>query len=257
MPTPANLNLRILTLNIQVGLQSSQYHHYVTGAWRHLVPTRGATANLARIAALAAPYDFVALQEADAGSLRTGKLNQVAHLAQLGNFPYWNAAVTRDLRPFAQHCLGCLSRWPLQHVQYHALPGRLPGRGALEVIIQPAGYEPLRLIMVHLALSARVRIPQLQYLAELVSGYAADTDTLVLGDFNSDNRELSAHGGIQAAGLHSLHSTPTFPSWAAVRTLDHVLASPTVDVHSTTVLDERLSDHLPVATEIRLRLAKV
>lgn len=245
-------SLRLLSLNIQFGLQSSRYAHYVTQAWRHVLPTHGTRGILDRIAALAAPYDVVALQEADAGSLRSARLNQVAHLAERAGFPHWHAAVTRDLRPFAQHCLGCLSRWPLQAVQYHALPGRLPGRGALEVEVRPPGCEALRLIIVHLALGRRGRAQQLNFVAQLIRNR---TDTIVLGDFNCGTAELTAHAGVREAGLRGVHdSRHTFPSWRPSRALDHILVTPTVEVMGATVLEERLSDHLAVATEIRLRL---
>lgn len=247
----ADRPLRVLSLNIQVGLETTHYRHYVTRAWRHVVPTRGAHANLERIARLAAGYDFVALQEADAGSLRTGRVNQVAHLARLAGFPHWHTAVTRDLAPFAQHCLGCLSRWPLERTHYHPLPGRLPGRGALEVTLRPEGCEPLRVIIAHLALTQRARAGQLSYLSGLVE---TGMDTLLLGDLNCEGQELAGHAGIKAASLRSLHSQHTFPSWAPTRSLDHMLASPSVQVTRATVLNERLSDHLPVATEIHLRL---
>ena len=250
-PTQPGGTLRLLSLNIQVGLHTSRYRHYLTHAWRHVLPTRDAIANLERIATLAAPYDLVALQEADAGSLRTARLNQVAHLAELAGFPYWHAAVTRDLRPFAQHCLGCLSRWPLDFVKYHALPGWLPGRGALEVEIRPTGCEPLRLIIVHLALGRRARARQLHFLATLIK---VRIDTLVLGDLNCDISELTAHSGMREVELRAVHSQPTFPSWRPSRSLDHILATPSVEVINATVLDDQLSDHLPVATEVRLRL---
>jgi len=248
---PSGDTLRLLSLNIQVGLHSSRYRHYVTQAWRHVLPSRGASAKLDHIARLAARYDIVALQEADAGSLRTAQLNQVAHLAERAGFRHWHAAVTRDLRPFAQHCLGCLSRWPLQAVKYHALPGWLPGRGALEVEIRPEGCEPLRLIIVHLALGRRARARQLDFLATLLNDRK---DTLILGDLNCDPRELAVHAGVREAGLQTVHSQHTFPSWRPTRSLDHILVTPTVEVTGAAVLEERLSDHLPVAVEIRLRL---
>ncbi len=246
MPAP----LRLLSLNIEGGLNTSRYRHYVTGAWRHVLPSRSKRANLDRIAVLAGGYDIVALQEADAGSLRTASLNQVAHLAERAGFDHWHAAVTRDLRPFARHCLGCLSRWPLENVRYHALPGWLPGRGALEVEIRPDGRESIRLIIVHLALGQRARATQLHFLAGLIRDR---TDTIVLGDFNCGAGELDAHPGIRAADLRGVHGQHTFPSWGPVRALDHVLVTPAVDVVSAAVLEERLSDHLPVAVEIRLR----
>ncbi|MES3041254.1 MAG: endonuclease/exonuclease/phosphatase family protein [Pseudomonadota bacterium] len=249
MTKPVALNLRVLSLNIQVGLETTHYRQYVTKAWRHAVPTRGAYANLERIAALAANHDVVALQEADAGSLRTARVNQVAHLAQLAGFPYWHAAVTRDLGPFAQHCLGVLSRWPLLQPNYHSLPGILPGRGALEVSIQPAGHELLRVIVAHLALTRRARAGQLHFLANLARG---ESNSLILGDFNCERRELDEHAGIQAAGLRSVHAGATFPSWAPTRALDHLLLSPGLVAHNPQVLPLRLSDHLPISSEIKL-----
>ncbi len=245
--------LRLLSLNMQVGVHSSRYRHYVTQAWRHALPSRRARLNLERIATLVAPYDLVALQEADAGSLRTARLNQVAHLAERAGFPHWHAAVTRNLRPFAQNSLGCLSRWPLQEVKYHALPGLLPGRGALEVEIQPAGCEPLRVIIAHLALGRRGRAQQLHFLADMISD---SIDTVVLGDFNCNADELTAHTGLSGTGLRGVHDQHTFPSWRPSRSLDHILVSPSVEVTDARVLDAQLSDHLPVAAELRLRLER-
>ena len=250
-PALPGSTLRLLSLNIQFGLHSTAYRHYLTQAWRHAVPSRGARAKLERIATLAAGYDIVALQEADAGSLRSAQLNQVEHLAERAGFAYWRAGVTRDLRPFAQHCLGCLSRWPLEQVQYHALPGWLPGRGALEVQVQPPGCEPLRLIIAHLALGRRARERQLQYLAHLIHDR---TDTILLGDLNCSSQELTTHAGMRTSGLRSMQTQHTFPSWRPSRALDHILVSPTVEVIGTRVLDERVSDHLPIAAEIQLRL---
>jgi len=242
--------LRLLSLNIEGGLHSSRYRHYITRAWMHVLPVRSKRINLERIANLARRYDVVALQEADAGSLRTARLNQVAHLAERAGFHYWHAAVTRDLQPFARHCLGCLSRWPLENIKYHPLPGWLPGRGALEVEIRPNEFGPIRLIIVHLALGRRARARQLHFLAGLVRD---QMDTLVMGDFNCDARELDAHPGVRAAALGGAHSQHTFPSWSPTRALDHILVTPGVEVVSATVLEERLSDHLPVALEIQLR----
>lgn len=244
-------SLRILSLNMQVGLETTRYRHYVTRAWRHLVPTAAAQRNLERIAALTSGYDLVALQEADAGSLRTGQINQVRHLARLGGFAYWKTGVTRDLRPFAHHCLGVLSRLPLSAARYHPLPGTLPGRGTLSLRLQLPGHQPLHVLVAHLALSRRVRHAQLAYLAAQVTPGEA---TLLLGDLNCGIDELASHDGLHYARLRPLHDAHTFPSWAPARALDHLLATPELRVERVRVLDERLSDHLPVAGEIRLRL---
>ncbi|MDB5986724.1 MAG: hypothetical protein JWR16_1777 [Nevskia sp.] len=242
--------LRLLSLNIQVGLNSSRYRHYLTQAWRHVLPSRGVRATLDAIAQLAQDYDLVALQEADAGSLRTAQLNQVRYLAAHAGLRHWHAAVNRDLGPFAQHCLGCLSRFPLQQLRYHTLPGRLPGRGALEAQIVKAGYEPLRVFVVHLALSRGARFRQLDFLGALIEDAG---DAVIVGDFNCAPAELETHPALLRVGLRALKLGATFPSWRPQRAIDHLLVTQGIDIVASRVLDLRLSDHLPIAAEIRLR----
>lgn len=242
--------LRILSLNIQLGLSSTRYRHYVTQAWRHVLPSRGVTATLECIAKLVCNYDVVALQEADAGSLRTSGLNQVRYLAAQAGFEHWQAAVNRDIGPFAQHCLGCLSQLPLGIVRHHRLPGRVRGRGALEVELHPAGCDPLRLIVTHLSLGRKSRTLQLAYLAALTHTHP---QTIIIGDFNCETQELQAHADIAAAGLRVLESAPTYPSWSPRQTIDHMLVTPGIETGHADVLDMQLSDHLPVAVEIALR----
>lgn len=242
--------LRVLSLNIQVGLRSSRYRHYLTEAWRHLLPSQGVRGVLDEIGSLAADYDLVGIQEADAGSLRTRQLNQVAYLAERAALPHWQAAVNRDLRPFAQHCLGVMSRDPLQLLHHHALPGLLPGRGALDVEVRRPGYRPLRVVVVHLALGRRDRSRQLGYLGALLED---GDDALVLGDFNCGPQELEAHPGLRRAGLKPVHGDLTYPAWAPTRCIDHVLVTDGLDVDEVRVLDARLSDHLPVGLTVRLQ----
>lgn len=241
--------LRVLTLNIQVGLQTAHYRHYFTGAWRHVFPSRGVRSNLDRIADLASRFDVVALQEADAGSLRTGQLNQVEYLARRGGFEHWHVAVNRDLGPFAQHCLGFLSREPLLDLHHYALPGRVPGRGALSAILQKPGYRAVQLVATHLALSRSSRARQLDYLAALPR---AGSETVLLGDLNCDCDELQRHAPLARAGLAPIPGAPTFPSWAPQRRIDHVLATPGLRVAHSHVVPTPLSDHLAVAAELHL-----
>jgi endonuclease/exonuclease/phosphatase family metal-dependent hydrolase len=248
-PPTQDHRLRVLTLNIQVGLQTAHYGHYVTGAWRHVLPSRRVRANLDRIAELAARHDLVALQEADAGSLRTGQLNQVEYLARQAGFAHWQVAVNRNLGPFAQHCLGFLSRHPLQQVEHHALPGRVRGRGALMATLALPGCGALRVVVTHLALSRASRQRQLDYLAQLVP---AGCELLMLGDLNCEADELLQHPLLRDRGLRPILGAPTFPSWRPLRRLDHVLATPGLRVLHSHVVPTPLSDHLAVSAELHL-----
>lgn len=242
--------LSILTLNIQVGMPTANVGQYISGAWRHVLPSRSVRHNLDRIAEFVSGYDVVALQEVDAGSLRTSQINQVEYLAHKAGFAYWRVAVNRNLRPLAQHAIGLLSRYPLEDVRHHPLPGRFPGRGALEARIVEDGFHPVHLMVAHLSLGRMSRDRQLSYLADLTD---ASGDTLLMGDFNCEPAELAEHPELQRIGFRPVHEHPTYPSWNPRRCIDHVLVTPSVDAHSSEVVGTRLSDHLPVSTRVRLR----
>ena len=66
--------LRMLSFNIQVGITTQQYGHYLTRSWQHILPVASRQNNLDRIARLIHEYDFVALQEVDGGSIRYGRV---------------------------------------------------------------------------------------------------------------------------------------------------------------------------------------
>lgn len=241
--------LRLLTYNIQTGIATSRYRHYLTHSWKHVLPCSGRRDNLDQIASLVRHYDIVGLQEADAGSLRSGYLNITEYLAARAEFPHWYDQTNRNFGMFAQHSMGVLSRMRAAEIREHRLPGAIPGRGAL-VIRYGQGRESLVLMLVHLALGKRARMRQLGFIGEIAS---AHQHVILMGDLNcrSDSPELSVL--IDRAGLreptHDLHS---FPSWRPIRNIDHILVSPSLRVEDVSVLNYPLSDHLPISMEISL-----
>jgi endonuclease/exonuclease/phosphatase family metal-dependent hydrolase len=239
--------LRILSLNIVVGLRTSRPHHYLTQAWRHALPSPGVRQTLDRIAELAARYDVVALQEADAGSLRTGFLNQVHYLAERAGFPNWEVGINRDYGVLAKHCLGVMSHFPLNAI-HHALPGRLRGRGLLDVTLD-CGQRELRFIVTHLSLTRAARAAQLSYISELIAGAP---NAIVVGDLNCEPHELLRHAGLHLSGLRPQIHHPTYPSWQPNRCIDQVMIAGDLRVTRAEVLQERLSDHLPIALHLDL-----
>ena len=81
--------LRLLSFNIQVGIHTQSYKHYLTRSWQHLLPSGKRSGHLDRIASVISDFDVVALQETDGGSLRSGFVNQVQYLAERAEFPDW------------------------------------------------------------------------------------------------------------------------------------------------------------------------
>ena len=239
--------LRLLSFNIQVGINTARYHHYLTRSWQHLLPHTGRAGNLQRIGALLGDYDLVALQEVDGGSLRSGYVNQVQHLAELGAFPYWYQQLNRNLGRLAQHSNGVLSRLRPSHLEDHPLPGPA-GRGAV-LLRFGEGADALLVINMHLALGARVRTRQLAYVRELISGHR---HVVLMGDMNTHAIDLLQHSPLRDLGLVAPQIEATFPSWRPQRCLDHILLSPELALERVEVLSQPISDHLPVAVDIRL-----
>ena len=244
---PADGRLRLLSFNIQVGISTERYHHYLTRGWQHLLPHTGRAGNLQRIGDLLGDYDLVALQEVDGGSLRSGFINQVEHLAQLGDFPYWYQQLNRNLGRLAQHSNGLLSRLQPNLLEDHPLPGP-PGRGAI-LMRFGKGREALAVVMMHLSLGARTRTRQLAYIRELVGNYR---HLVLMGDMNTHANDLLEHSPLRDLGLLAPQVEATFPSWRPQRCLDHILLSPSLTLERVAVLSQPISDHLPVAVDIRL-----
>eukprot|EP01038_Epipyxis_sp_PR26KG_P000402 gene402-573_t len=182
---PADSRLRLLSFNIQVGISTEKYRHYLTRGWQHLLPHNGRAGNLQKIGNLLNDFDLVALQEADGGSIRSGYINQVEHLAQLGAFPYWYQQLNRNLGRLAQHSNGVLSRLKPTAIEDHPLPGP-KGRGAILVRFGE-GPEALVVVMMHLALGGRTRNLQLAYVRELIGGYKHQ---VLMGDMNTHATDL-------------------------------------------------------------------
>jgi endonuclease/exonuclease/phosphatase family metal-dependent hydrolase len=240
--------LRLLTFNIQAGIGSQRYRDYVTGSWKHLVGHPESRGNIERIASVVNQFDLVGLQEVDGGSLRSRNLNQLVHLASLGDFRFWHQQLNRNLGRLGQFSNGLLSRITPFHVEDHRLPG-LPGRGA---IIAEFGHpdEPLVIATVHLALGEKYRNTQLAYLRDLLRPHR---HVVVMGDFNCLPEHL-ARSPLTELDLRLMDAAHlTYPSWAPDRHIDHILVSPSLEVLGARALgDCKLSDHLPLAMELEL-----
>ncbi|TAM10766.1 MAG: hypothetical protein EPN72_09925 [Nevskiaceae bacterium] len=244
--TAAHPAFRLLSFNIQAGLATHRYRDYVTGAWRYVLPTRERADNVESLATLMRDYDFVALQEADAGSVRTRRRNLVEWLAAEADFPYYGFAVTRDMGPLARVCLGFLSRVPVARFSHQALPG-VRGRGMLEVDIEPESLGATTVVVTHMALGDGTRTRQLSYLATHLRGRRA----VVVGDFNERHEGLQHNAALSFAGLRPLADPPlTFPSWNPRQSLDQVLVMPGLEVVDARAVPLALSDHLPLEARL-------
>ena len=244
-----NQQLRLLSFNIQSGVPGNSYRDYLRNSWRQVLPSAVRIENLHAIGGLVRDFDLVALQEADAGSLRSGYLNQTRYLAAQARLPYWVHQANRKVGAMAHSGNGFLARYEPSSAEEQRLPGAIPGRGAL-ILRYGSPEQGLTIAVVHLALGQLARRAQLKYLREQL---APARHLVVMGDFNCEasSRKLSL---FQAAlGLPApTEGLASYPSWKPQRALDHILISGTLTAQDAETVDVGFSDHLPVALTVTL-----
>lgn len=240
--------IRLLSYNIQSGLQTAHPREYLTKGWKHFFPHPEKQENLDLISKLVVDFDVVGLQEVDAGSLRSAFLDQTSYLAHRADFPFWNKQVNRNVGQLAQYSNGFLSRIRPAATHTYRLPG-LPGRGAILVDFGE-GDQQFSVVFLHLALSKRGRHRQLSFVSELV---ASRKYVAVMGDLNCSSESDNLTVFMQKNGLKDATcGAPTYPSWQPVRKIDHVFVSEELQVENPQVIDFPLSDHLPVGVDVVL-----
>ena len=245
----AERRLRLLSCNILAGASVQRYSEYVTRSLTAMLPGRSKMDNLDRLAAVLPQFDLIGLQEADAGSLRSGFLNQTRYLAETAGMPYWSHQPNRPMARLAHSANGLISRLEPHSVLDYPLPSRIPGRGALLAQFGE-GANALAVMVAHLSLSAPARTRQLGFIAELLHDFP---HAVLMGDLNTEPHSAEMHHLFSNCSLQPpLQSTPTFPSWKPRRALDHILTSSAIQLDKLWALPQAFSDHLPLAAEIRL-----
>lgn len=241
--------LKLISYNIQAGTSTTNYRQYLTKGWQHLLPSRNRLENLDQLSGALKSYDMAGLQEADAGSLRSGYLDQTRYLAERAGFDYWISQSNRKVGNLAHVCNGLLTRSEPIAFEDHKLPGRFPGRGAL-IAHFGFGNGKLTIAVIHLSLGKNSRRAQFDYLSEVLSEHK---NLIVMGDANCSFTSGEMDNFLAKTGLcEPADMLCTFPSWQPDRAIDHILVSPNIEVLDYSVIDLSLSDHLPVAMEVRL-----
>jgi len=253
---PADDRLRLMTLNVA--------HARRQGRHQALLSESTLRSNLAAIAAVVrreAPH-IVALQEADGPSAWSGGFDHVATLAELAEMPH---AFRGEHNPFSlgkydlSSGTALLARLPLGDPRSHAFGQNwrdTKGFVAATLEAPQLGNGPLDVVSIHLDfLAERVRSRQVEQLVERFGVSARPL--VVLGAFNcvwSERRRsldlLRRELRLRPVGFAG-HAT--FPSWRPMVRLDWILISEQLDFAAYETLPDRLSDHLGVVAEVRLR----
>lgn len=215
-----------------------------------MLPSRGRTEQIQRIADVMSGFDIVGLQETDAGSYRTNGIDQIEQLAMLAGHSEHSFLLNRNMGRLAQHGIAITGNRSPSRIEHHALPGRVRGRGVI-FAEYGQGDDALCVAVTHLALSRHARVLQLEWLAARLARYR---HVILMGDMNCEPFEL-ANSALGEIGLYVRRDqTPpmTYPSWRPRRCIDHVLTSETLAIRRSWIPSGGYSDHLPIAAEIIL-----
>lgn len=246
----ASIPLRLLTANLQAGMTTRSYSHYLTRSWGHALPL-GKGRTLTQIAQALREVDIVGVQESDSGSMRSGFSHQTQALALGAEIPHWHHQDNRRMGRLACSGNGLLARIPPREVDLLALPGKVRGRGVLAAKfgMKDSG-DSLTVAVAHLSLGPRDRKYQLDMLAERLSG---EKYAILMGDFNCTLEAPEMEGLWRYTQIQPPDEVlPTFPSWKPTRAIDHILTTSSMLADPMKTLQQGGSDHLMVSRTIYL-----
>jgi endonuclease/exonuclease/phosphatase family metal-dependent hydrolase len=222
----------------------------------HLSPGR-----IAEVIAECEP-DIVALQELDVHGLRSGHEDQPAKIAKL-------VEMRHHFHPAMQLLGGSYGNAILTTLPSHLLrtavlpaPRGAEPRGAIWVQMAFGGHT-LDIVTTHLGLTSLERRMQSDVLLgpDWLGGTNMPRHLVVAGDFNCLPRSRTWNRFAAAVG--STHqpnrnrADATFPSRIPLLRLDHVFATPSIEIVALapviTPLTRIASDHLPLLVEFNLR----
>jgi endonuclease/exonuclease/phosphatase family metal-dependent hydrolase len=245
-PNPAPPALRVMTYNVHscLGLDGKR-----------------STERIARVIARHDP-DVVALQELDAGRVRSGLVDQAVEIARhLEMLVAFHPTISVGEERFGD---AVLSRAPIRIVRAEALPAlagrpRLEPRGALWVEVERDGH-PVQVINTHLSLHWRERRLQVDaLLGPDWLGHPDAQDVVLCGDLNAlswfpECRALARLLTDVQADRSTGRARPTWAGRFPLARIDHVYVDATWRVLDVTVPDHHLarvaSDHRPLVVDL-------
>lgn len=197
--------------------------------------------------------DIVGLIEADAGSFRMRRGNQVELIAEaLGHYhayqsKYGVASRAARLPLLRKQVNALLTREAIQAERFHYF------RSGVKRLIIELELHGLTLFLVHLSIRYKTRHEQLRALSRIVR--QRSSPCIVAGDFNIFRGPAELEPLLTLAGLKLPEASDlmTYPSWRPRRQLDFILHSPEVWVQSYFAPAVMFSDHLPVVCDFEVK----
>jgi endonuclease/exonuclease/phosphatase family metal-dependent hydrolase len=200
--------------------------------------------------------DVVGLIEVDTGSIRAGRINQAAVIAEsLGHYSTYQckygASSINTLVPIVRKQANAFLAAPrVEGERFHYFD-----TGIKRLIIE-LELDELCIFLVHLSLKFRHRQAQLRHLFGLVR--QTTKPVIVAGDFNAFWGEDEMALFMEATGLRSANQDrlPSYPARRPRMELDFILYSRGIELDSFSIPEVTFSDHRPLVCDFRVTGAR-
>jgi endonuclease/exonuclease/phosphatase family metal-dependent hydrolase len=116
--------------------------------------------------------------------------------------------------------------------------------------IEPARSARIRVCSTHISSEGNRTAQQTQFLADRARGIRIPA--IVMGDFNARERSAAIRPMYAQFDEVDRDAASTSPVENPRQKIDHIFASPAIDVRSADVIRTRASDHLPLLAILRL-----
>ena len=243
--------MRLLVYNIRYATGTGPAFHLPLPGAGYLRSSRRVLDDITHFVRREDP-DLVGLIEVDAGSVRSGLINQPMYIAQhLGHYTayeckYGTASLNTQLPIVRKQGNAILAAPRVTGERFHYFP-----TGIKRLIIEME-LDDVCIFLVHLSIKYRHRQEQLRHLHDLV--LAAHKPVVVAGDFNTFSGTNELFLFMRATGLRSANTRGllSFPARIPRFELDFVLVSREIEVLDFRIPDVRYSDHRPIICDFRV-----
>ncbi len=199
--------------------------------------------------------DIVGLQEVGRKWLEASNFADIpGELAlKVGMFPAFSVSLERQEKYFGNLIL---SRFPILQSSMATLPGALEKRSYVWIKINFLGSK-VNFLVTHLGLSKSDRYLQATRLLELLK--EEDEKVIIMGDFNEEDTaevvglfkakyiDFQEKKGLKSQG------TIILPDGSIGARIDYIFGSPIIYINNFWVLNEKISDHLPMLAEVFIK----
>jgi endonuclease/exonuclease/phosphatase family metal-dependent hydrolase len=247
-------NIKVVSLNIEYCSNVSKgYWQYLTNLWKYIFPhDKTAIWRISNVINTEEVH-IATFTEMDGGGYRTKNLNYmniISDITQLKNNIFY--PVNRMWFNLGVRGNGIATVYEILEAKNVKLEhkGVLGENRYLSVSKINLDGKHIHVLTTQLALGRGSRVKELEHIRDIIKNLKGPI--IFTGDLNTEHEdELKI---INEAGLIRVETPKTFPSWKPSRRIDYIFHCNNFEPVDSRVLEKlKVSDHLPVITELKLK----